>query len=155
VTTSNRFYREIELRGTVEECLDILKKKYVQPNKWGLFPTTLTGYWGLNVWKNHFKLIHVGTKTLGVRGDFRMASSRPTLILNPSPPWWFVFSLPVVFFGIIVVAWLNDPESFEILGFLFALIIGIAFEVGMYWEYGRNVHLIDEVEDLIGKEEEG
>ena len=155
MTTSNRFHREIELRGTVEECLDILKKKYVQPNNWGLIPIASPGY-GLRIRKNQFTLFSIigGERRPSVRGEFRTPSSRPTLILKPSPHWGFVVAIFVVMGGIITIAVLSNLQTLSFMDLLFTLMIGIVIIFITVWEFRRIAYLMDEVEDLIGKREE-
>jgi len=155
VATSNRFYREIELRGTVEECLDILKKKYVQPNNWGLIPIASQGY-GLRIWKNQFRLFSIvgGERRPSVRGEFRTPSSRPTLILKPSPRWGFVVGFFVMMGGIITIALLSNLETLSFMDLFFTLMIVIVIIFITVREFRRIAHLMDEVEDLVGKKEE-
>jgi hypothetical protein len=56
--------------------------------------------------------------------------------------------------GIIMIALLSNLETLSFMDLFFTLMIGIVIIFITVWEFRRIAHLMDEVEDLIGKREE-
>ncbi|MCA9426401.1 MAG: hypothetical protein KC994_15075, partial [Candidatus Omnitrophica bacterium] len=95
-----------------------------------------------------------GQRRFSVRGDFTSNASRPTLVLKTSPRVWFVFALFILVAGIVTFAVLMNLQAPSFVDLFFPLMIGIVIAFLTFWEFRKIAHLMDEVEDLLGKREQ-
>ena len=157
--SSNRFYREFELSGTVEECVETLKEKYIHSGFFWLNPFAVRGYYGLKNRKNRFTLFpltppiripHPRARIFRVVGTFDSLDAAPSARLKIDPPVWYIFLVLFVVNGVAIAFSSLSSSDAPLIPFL---IIELFFIFYLVWDLRNAILLMDEVEDLIGKRE--